>query len=266
MSCFSCQSEKIVHIVADGDIVCTSCGVVQQGHVIDDTYWGNKKYTDNMDYEHPKPTSEPPNPLMATLKEACLHLLNMENTFVIERTMYFIGAINSKDNSVVKRGDRKRAVLATCFYLATREAANIGLHANVVYDYFGVPMWKEYTYVICMLDLKVEKDILFYDSLRRMVYDCPDIDINLQWRIIKMAETVREKVHGIVGSSGKPSKLNACYIYIAWKLIEPTKVCLQSFCAHFDISVSTLHKHELLIQTAFQTKHYTQPNNISSRY
>ncbi len=49
MVCFSCGSDKIVHVVADGDLVCVSCGTVQEGHVIDDTYWGNAKYCDEME-------------------------------------------------------------------------------------------------------------------------------------------------------------------------------------------------------------------------
>lgn len=250
MICFACKSAKIVHVVVDGDMVCRACGVVQQAHVIDDTYWGNAKYNDATEecLPAPLPYSEPQHPLRKSLKEACFHLMNTENTLVTERTIHFVDILHG-------HGIKRKTAIATCFYLATKEA-NVGLNASIIYAYFQVPIWKEYNNVVAVLspELRVG-DAMCCESLRRMVYTCYDIDVKLQWKIIKAAESIRQKVHGIVGVNGKPSKLNACYIYIARKLIEPNMFCIEDHCKFFDVSVSTLNKHERMIQAALQESH-----------
>lgn len=257
MSCFNCHGSKIVHVVADGDMVCTTCGVVQQSHVIDDTYWGNVKYHEDGEITAPPPCYERFNPLRETIKTTCIHLLNIEHAFIIERTLHLTDLLGAHSNGVSLRGDRRKGAIATCFYLASREAM-IGLSADVIYAYFQVPIWKEYSNVVEVLASEFRNDTVCCDSLRRLIYTCPLIDARLHWDLIKVAERIRQQVHHVVGTTGKPSKLNACYIYIARKVVEHGRFCIKSHCAHFEISTSTLHKHESIIQAALQA------NNKSS--
>lgn len=260
MSCFDCSSTKLIHIIADGDIVCGSCGVIQESHVIDNTYRGNVTYNDETEVVYHVSSCDDYHPLKKILQTASFHLLDTEHSLVIQRTIHYFDMVIARNDGVTTRGDRKKGALATCFYLATRQC-QVGLSVDVIYSYFGVPTWKEYSNIVRVLgpELVVGTSTVC-DSLRRMVYSCQDIDYKMQWDIIKVAEQIKDKVHHIVGLNGKPSKLNVCYIYIARKILEPNKVCIDKHCEQFGTSASTLQRHEKMIQAALQH----QPNNKSS--
>jgi len=88
------------------------------------------------------------------------------------------------------------------------------------------------------------------DQLVRTVHKLECIPHNAAWDVIKVAKKVYERVYALPRICAlKSPTLYACCIYISC-MMNNVCVCKVALCDELGIALSTLKKHEALIQNA----------------
>jgi transcription initiation factor TFIIIB Brf1 subunit/transcription initiation factor TFIIB len=249
--CKSCHSSKLVICQRDGDIVCTGCGLVQEGHLIDDTVYGNTKYEDNENcsyYRKPEQVQYTTNRGFKTLfGQASIYILGDEfDTVVVDACLL------CEPVAKLHKGEHRNALYCVCFLLACKRK-NIGVEARNVYAYFNVPMWSHYGKLSLEVNKHVSKnakpkasdsDIL----LKRMVHNYLNLDKDSAWKVIQVACKIQQQV-SCLASKVKTCKINACLVYISCKINKVESISMKQISQLYGVSVQTLQRHELLIQS-----------------
>jgi hypothetical protein len=266
--CNDCGSDKLVECVQDGDLVCSNCGLVKMGHLIDDTYKGNCCFDENGGTMHDvfkecqenvaiqqMPNSYEYRKEHCSLKRSGEFILGIDNSFDVNTTSWtlFLGAMNKSCKG--KRGDKKQAVLAASMYCACKMHKR-GIQAQIIYSYFNIPLWKDFT-EICSnwSDVNGIREALISisegDALKRMIYDNSDIPDDKLWLVVKNAYVIKDKLNGSLDCMVKASKLNACLIYIACSIVG-CKMSKQNIKDIYGVTPVTLKKHETMIQLCLE--------------
>lgn len=226
-SCKHCKSDRLVWDWANGDVVCTSCGTINQEKFIDDNCY-YRDYEDH-DYKEQKTINKS--------VDKCVSDIN---------AMFFNGMIDDTSRiseSIQNMCDKPKVSKADV--VAGVYSCEKGLTANELCTNMNVKsskFWKS-----------VKKDTVWenrlLDIIKRLVYGCCDIETNDHYKVIKCAR----KIVDIIKPSPevqniKPNKLAISLIYVACTC---EKICLdkKKFVKLFGMSVETLHRHEQIIQT-----------------
>lgn len=274
--CAECRSDRIVECWSAGDMVCSDCGLVQYGGILDDRsmdygYQDVHYFNENVgststivDARHCKGFDVRK---LLKYQNQCgyktdtganafgrqLSKMGLDNTIVASSALNFftraIDDIGSKHIKVV--------VMAISLYYSCKLHKNATTLAEIC-DAFSVSekrFWQHSTSVLeSWKTLPNFKEIMVASSqediLVRMIYSVPGIPQEEIWNVVKVAHNVQARVAGSSLQTLKASKLNATIIYIACCMILGqgiiSKACLSK---GFNVSITTMNKHENLIQS-----------------
>jgi hypothetical protein len=254
--CKDCHSAKLVLCHQDGDIVCTSCGLVQEAHVIDDTLYGNTTYDDNdiciTHYERLNTSQDIKYTIKDMFNKASAHILGDEFYNIINDACALYTSV-----SQLHKGKHNKALCCACFLYACKNI-NTEVEPSKVYAFFGVRMWMHYSKYIILIEQSMkhssrqqgcaaQNSSMNNSMLKRMVYDCPHLNQQQAWNVITIATQLYEKIQCLT-SNVKMSKMNACLIYISCLINKYDDVSLQFVSKFYNVSIATLKKHEALVQ------------------
>lgn len=247
--CKDCNSTKLVICRQDGDIVCTSCGLVQEAHVMDDTLYGNTTYDDKdictTHYEKLNTNQNIKYTIKDMFNKASAHILGDEFSNIINDACALYTSV-----SQIHRVKQNKALCCACFLYACKKI-NTEVEPSKVYTFFGVRMWLHYSKLIILIEQSMKYGNKFSKAnssmLKRMVYDCPNLNQQQAWNVIKVATQLYEKIQCMT-SNVKMSKMNACLIYISCLINKYDDVTLQFVSKFYNVSIATLKKHESLVQ------------------
>jgi transcription initiation factor TFIIIB Brf1 subunit/transcription initiation factor TFIIB len=242
--CDDCGSHKLVIQWREGDIVCSQCGLVKEERILDDTYYGNKPYDE--DIQPALCSNEAQN---ETIKWAIESLLGDGNTILIDLCTQMFHAIGRTSGKSL-RGKTRRAVIAAAIYCASKYHKR-GLTAEAIYSMFEIDMWFMYSDICVLWSTCPEFKAVFAtttidDALARMVYSNLDIPFDATKQVLKYCNILRDAV-GSHLTNAKVSKLNACFVYIACQQSN-LDISKKDIHKAYGVSMATLTKHETMIQ------------------
>ena len=261
--CKDCQSAKLVLCQSDGDIVCASCGLVQEAHVIDDTLYGNTKYDEGetciTHYEklntshNNKLTNKKTKDNKELFSKASVCVLGDEFYSLIDDACFLYSSV-----SHLYKERYNKALCCVCFLYACKKL-NTEVEPCRVYGFFGVRMWMHYSKLSILIEHSINNgcnksmtskhnSTANNSLLKRMIYECPHLNQQQAWNVINVATQLCEKIQCLI-SKVKMSKLNACLIYISCSINKYTCVSLAYVSKFYNVSIATLKKHEALIQS-----------------
>jgi transcription initiation factor TFIIIB Brf1 subunit/transcription initiation factor TFIIB len=276
LSCEECRSDRIVECWSAGDMVCSDCGLVQYGGILDDRsvdygYQDVHYFDDNvgststivdardckgfdvrklLKYQHQcgRKTDTGTNTLGRELSK-----MGLDNTIVATTAIdLFTRAIQDIGSKHIKT-----VVMAVSLYYSCKLHRYATTLAEIC-DAFSVSekrFWQHTTSVLESWKTQPNfKDIMVASSkediLTRMVYSVPGIPQEKIWNIVKVARNVQARVAGSSLQGLKPSKLNVTIIYIACCISLGANVISKARLANgFNVSITTINKHETLIQS-----------------
>lgn len=242
--CVECMGTRLVYD-RDGDFVCSECGLVKSSRVIDDApEW---RVFDDTDHHGVRAEVLVDEARIYRDKELVKIMFDLDDG-LRETCWDFFDRIDGS----LKHGDKKKAVMAACMYIASQQLAR-GYIIDGVRALFGVKttlFWDCYKKISHVLDIKMGKE-RHGDTdgmLRRMVHKL-DLEGEKAWGVMKAASLILEKcVHHNV----KTSKFYACIIYIACGLSHVQGVTMKEISMLYNTSISTLKKHEKMIQNTLK--------------
>jgi transcription initiation factor TFIIIB Brf1 subunit/transcription initiation factor TFIIB len=275
LNCAECHSDRIVECWSAGDIVCSNCGLVQYGGILDDrcTEYGYQdvNFDDNVgststivDARDCKGFDV--RKLLKYQQQCCpktdtganafgrqLSKMGLDNTIVASSALkFFARAIDDIGSKHIKT-----VVMAVSLYYSCKLHKNATTLAEIC-DAFSVSekrFWQHSTSVLESLKtLRNFKDIMVASSqediLVRMIYSVPSIPQDSMWDVVKAARNVQARVAVSYLQGLKPSKLNVTIIYIACCISLGANVISKACLANgFGVSQTTMNKHENLIQS-----------------
>jgi len=231
-SCYHCNCFNLVWDWHDGDIVCTSCGTVNQERFIDDNCF-YKDY-ENHDYKEPKLVNKKVDNVVSTINTIFFNGMIDDTSRITDK----IQNSNEIDNNKISKAD-----IVACVYdnekgLTSKELC---INMNIKPNKF----WKS-----------VKKDIIWehrlLDIIKRLVYSCYDIDAKQHWTVIKCARNIIDRIkYSTELQNIKPDKFAISLIYVACQC-EKVMFNKKDFIKIFGISNETLKKHEHIIQTILE--------------
>jgi transcription initiation factor TFIIIB Brf1 subunit/transcription initiation factor TFIIB len=276
LSCEECRSDRIVECWSAGDMVCSNCGLVQYGGILDDRsvdygYQDVHYFDDNvgststivdardckgfdvrklLKYQHQcgRKTDTGANAFRQELSK-----MGLDNTIVATTAIdLFTRAIQDIGSKHIKT-----VVMAVSLYYSCK------LHKNAttlveICDAFSVSekrFWQHSTSVLeSWKSLPNFKHIMVASSkediLVRMVYSVPGIPQEKIWNIVNVARNVQARVADSSLQTLKASKLNCTIIYIACSIaLGPKSISKACLSNGFGVSITTINKHENLIQS-----------------
>lgn len=240
--CNDCGSDQLLIHWREGDIVCSQCGLVKEERILDDTYYGNKHFDEDV---QPAFCDNPQN---ETVQWAIEILLGDGNSLLIDLCTQLFDAIGKTSGKRLK-GKTRRAALAAAIY-CTSKYHNRGLKAEVIYSMFEIDLWFMYSDMCVMWNACPEfKKIitcLTDDEINRMVYSNFDIPFEATKKVCKYCNVLKKTV-GSYLTNAKVSKLNACFIYIACQQLN-LQISKKNIHNAYGVSIATLTKHEGMIQ------------------
>lgn len=229
--CKQCSSTRLVWDWANGDVVCTGCGLVCQERFIDERVpW--KEYDDYT------PISQPINSKI------------LNQTKIINAS-FFNGLLDNTDNiakSVQEfcnqsqsKNIPKKASIASGIYANTK-----GLSIKELCDEMKVKtshFWK------ASVQNKVSNNPnRIQDLLKRTIFSCEYIPKKNEWNVLKIANKFLDlMIKNPSVQKIKPNRLVISLMIIACE-IEKLPISRQSFCEKYQLSADTLNKHEMILQ------------------
>jgi len=250
-TCKHCHSSKLVICQRDGDIVCTGCGLVQEGHLIDDTLFGNMTHNDNENCSYyrkvEKDESATTRAIKLLFRQASTCILGDEFDIIVADACLLCEPV-----AKLHKGENRYALYCVCFLLACKQN-KIGVEPRNVYAYFNVPMWSHYGKLSLEVSSHLSKQVKSTPSnteilLRRMVHDYLKLDKDTTWKVINVACEIQQRV-SCLASKVKTCKLNACLVYISCKINNVEPLSMKQISELYGVSIQTLKRHELLIQS-----------------
>lgn len=242
--CKGCAGQRLVICHRDGDIVCTSCGLVQEAHIVDDTMYGNACFAEEHEglldnHYEPLKDDKTHSAEWHIFSKASLSILGDDFQQIVEEAHQLFESVTK-----TCKGMHKKALYCVCFLNACRNQQT-GVDATQVYRYFEVPTWQHYSKLCNLVKPSYVRD---YDkTIKRMVYECVKLEEKQMWQVIKIACHLQEKIM-CVSSKVKMSKMNACLIYVSAKINKIEWISMEYISKLYNVSLPTLKKHELLIQ------------------
>jgi transcription initiation factor TFIIIB Brf1 subunit/transcription initiation factor TFIIB len=275
LNCEECRSDRIVECWSAGDMVCSNCGLVQYGGILDDrcTEYGYQdvNFDDNvgststivdardckgfdvrklLKYQNQcgRKTDTGANAFRQELSK-----MGLDNTIVAATAIdLFARAIQDIGNK-----HTKTVVMAVSLYYSCKLHKNATTLAEIC-DAFSVSekrFWQHSTSVLeSWKTLTNFKDIMVASSqediLVRMIYSVPGIPQEHMWGVVKAARNLQTHVAGSAMQALKPSKLNSTIIYIACSIALGPKIISKARLSQgFGVSMTTMNKHEKMIQS-----------------
>lgn len=241
-TCAECMGTRLVYD-RDGDFVCSECGLVKNSRVIDDApEW--RVYDDN-DQDAVRAEVMIEENRQHRDRELVKIMLDLDDGLREACWVFF-----EKIDRGLKHGDKKKAVMASCVYLASKQMSR-GYTIEGVIALFRVKntmFWDCYKKVSQLLNIKGDEHQEHDRNdglLRRMVHKL-DLEGRETWDVLKAASMLLGKCSG---SNAKTSKFYACIIYIACGICNVKRgVTRKDICVLYNASLATLKKHEKMVQ------------------
>ena len=228
--CNHCKSDRLVWDWANGDVVCSACGTINQEKFIDDRCY-YRDYEDH-DYKETKSINKNIDKVMSDVN-AIFHNGMIDDTSKIAENVQIM-----YDTNTTKRISKADAVAGVYACEKGLTAKELCTNMNVKSSKF----WKS-----VKRDTVWESRLL--DIIKRNVYGCNEIETKHHWALIKCSR----KIIDIIKSSPeiqniKPDRFAISLIYVACNC---EKICLnrKKFVKLFGMSLETLLRHEHIIQT-----------------
>lgn len=226
--CFHCESDRLVWDWTNGDIICTSCGTVNQESIIDDKVY-YKDYEDHEYQEH------------KTIDKKVVKVVSKINSVLYNGMVDDTNRISDKIQSTCDNNNR----ITTADVVAGVYACEKGLTANNLCTAMNIKpkmFWKS-------VKTNVVWENRLLDIIKRLVYESVDFDTKKEWSVIKCCMKVIEKIKSCPEIQNiKTDKLAISLIYIACKC-EKIPYDKKQFVQVYKISLETLKRHEHVIQT-----------------
>jgi transcription initiation factor TFIIIB Brf1 subunit/transcription initiation factor TFIIB len=226
-TCFYCQSNKLIWDWANGDIICTSCGTVNQERFIDDRCY--YKDVEDHTYQETNVVDKKVNKIVSAVNSV-LHNGMLDDT----------SNIAHKVESICKNEKVTTAQVVASVYVCEKglTAKELCTSMNVKPNKF----WKSVT------NETVSENRLL-DIIKRLVYGCVKIETKYNWSIIKCARRIIDRIKSAPEIQNiKTDKLAISLLYIACSC-EKIKLSKKELVKIYGISLETLHRHEATIQT-----------------
>ena len=223
----------------DGDVTCTSCGLVHIERYIDDTYYGSY------------------------FQDACEEHKDVEEQTIVPKDILHIIEHRFDEQMQNVAGE----LYAKCFKTKIKTKSS-AIYANCLY-YANLTLIRGYTIedVIKVMSPLSPKD--FYENfndigkiyneefkkgkavpnksksnamISRYVHMCEDIS-HIQWDVIKLAIKLYDSISTSFTLKMKDSKLLATIVYVSIKILK-LPIDIKEYCRDLQISLNTLKKHE----------------------
>jgi hypothetical protein len=240
--CRDCKSTKLVWDWANGDVVCTGCGLVAQERFIDERV----SYKDHNDYcpdkiQTPKVSREfqraihHTNTINATLLNSALD----NTTNMAEAINDFCNQTPQMDIAVPKKATITAGIYANTQGVTVKDLCH---QMNIKTSNF----WKATT---CHGVTTMNPQRRFQDLLKRTIYTCEHIPKAKEWQTFKIARQFLEAIHDSpLFQNIKPERIVISVMIIACGLSKATTMTRADLCKEYKLSPETLAKHEALLQ------------------
>jgi hypothetical protein len=238
--CSDCKSDKLIWDWANGDLICTACGLVAQERFVDERVsyndYGNfcqktTQYLTKAPVDHK--TIQQTNLMNATLLNGML-----ENTFDIAQ------AVDEFCNKppMIDMDISKKASITSGIYVKTQ-----GLGVKDLCQQMNIKtsaFWKATT----RNGITKVPQRRFQDILKRTIYNCSLIPPKQEWGVLKIASKFLKAIEETpYMQNTKPDRLIISLMIIACEIKKvPTNRGM--LCKEYGLSTETLNKHESLLQ------------------
>lgn len=230
--CSDCNSDKLVWDWANGDVVCTSCGLVNQERFIDDRVF-YKDYADH-EYNETKSIDKKVDKVVSQINSVLYNKMVDDTNIIVERIQHSY----ENDKKKITTADVVAGVYSCEKGLTARELC---ISMNVKPKKF----WKS-----VKSNIVWEQRLL--DIIKRMVYENVKFEKNEEWPIIKCAMKIIERMENSIEVQNiKTNKLAISIVYIACKC-EKIMYEKSEFVKFYNISLETLKRHEYIIQAVLK--------------
>lgn len=231
-TCNHCQSDRLIWDWANGDVVCTSCGTINQEKFIDDKCY----YRDFEDHEY-KETKLIDKSVNKYVSDVNTIFYNgmIDDTSRITENIQSMCESNKNTKNKISKADIVAGVYVCEKGLTAKElCTNMNVKTN--------KFWKS-----------VKKDTIWenrlLDIIKRLVYGCVEFETKNHWIIIKCARKIIDRIKSSPELQNiKPDRFAVSLIYVACDC-EKLSLNKKKFVKLFGMSLETLLKHENIIQT-----------------
>lgn len=236
LTCTDCMSDRLVWDWANGDVVCTSCGLVVQERFIDDRV-GFK------DYGEYSPLEVPVNKqVLKKVDVVNANLFNgmMEGTRDVAKAIdEFCQVSPSNGGEVLSKADIASGVFATTRGLSVKDVCG-------AMDVKPRQLWK------AIVKHKVINTNRTCDVLKRTIYKCEDIPSEKKWDVLKVANKFLEALEkNVLIQRFKQDKMILSLMTIACEVVK-LDIKRRHLCRKYGLTVDTLNKHEAMLQEALK--------------
>jgi transcription initiation factor TFIIIB Brf1 subunit/transcription initiation factor TFIIB len=229
-TCNHCQSDRLVWDWANGDVVCTSCGTINQERFIDDKC--NYRDYESHECKEPKVINKNLNKVVSDVNTIFYNGMIDDTSKITENIQ---SMCDNNTTAKVSKADIVASVYACEKGLTAKElCTNMNVKSN--------KFWKS-----VKNDTVWENRLL--DIIKRLVYGCDEFDTKNHWVIIKSARKIIDRIKSSPELQNlKPDRFAVSLIYVACNC---EKLCQnkKKFVKLFGMSLETLLKHEHIIQT-----------------
>jgi len=233
MICTDCKSDLFVWDWANGDVVCTRCGLVAQERIIEDKVG----FKDRDDY-YP-----------------------LDDVPVSKRVMTQTNILNATLFNGMLEGDKDMAQAINEF---CQKSPEVTQKADVVTGMFantkGIPA-KDLCFAMNLKPKQlwkatVKHDIIntnrSLDMLKRIIYECGDIPMGREWEVLKVARKFLEVLETTPAIQNvKPDRLVVSLMIVACDVLK-LGLKRSKVCHKYKLSMDTLYRHETMLQEALK--------------
>lgn len=240
--CRDCKSTSLVWDWANGDVVCTACGLVAQERFIDERV----NYKDYDEYCPSKiRTPQESKVFQKTIKHTNIINATLLNN-ALDTTTDMAEAVNDFCNQSprVDVNVSRKATTAAGIYENTQGVAIKDLCQQM--NIKTTDFWKATTRH-GITTMKPQRR--FKDLLKRTIYTCHHIPKAKEWETFKIARQFFEAIHDSpLFQNIKPERIIISLMIIACELSKATTLTRADLCKEYKLSIETLAKHEALLQ------------------
>lgn len=243
LCCTDCGTDKLVWDWANGDVVCTACGLVAEERFVDDRIGFN-------DHDCYAPLHESVSKQVTkqtNLVNAALFNGMLDGADDISKAIDDFCRQGEQDGGVKEREVSRKADIASGVYANTK-----GFTAKELCTAMNVKprqLWK------AVANHKVVNNTSnrTHDMLKRTIYECVDIPQGREWEVFKVARKFLEAMQDdrVSLQSIKPDKLVVSLMVIACGVVR-LNIKKKELCRKYGLSLDTLNKHEALLQKALE--------------
>jgi hypothetical protein len=240
--CRDCKSTKLIWDWANGDLVCTACGLVAQERFIDERVsYNDRNYYCSDKIQTPTVSRE----LQRTIQHTNVINATLLNS-ALDNTTDMAEAINDFCNQTprLEVNVSKKATTTAGIYANTQGVTvkDLCYQMNIKTSDF----WKATTrHGLTTMNPQRR----FQDLLKRTIYTCEYIPKAKEWQTFKIARQLLEAIHDSPHFQNiKPERIVISLMIIACGLSKATTMTRADLCKQYKLSQETLTKHEALLQ------------------